>query len=124
MPVRQWRQLGLHSVDLGMGKAHRAFARNIGSPDCRRRGGRLARCDREAASSPHPCLRQAALLQAARGASQTATSYFELDGAFTSSLGTIVNLKPQAAVIFSAVSSKGRSSPHSYRYSVWRLTPV
>ena len=37
---------------------------------------------------------------------------------------SVPGLNPQAAVILSAVSSRGRSVPHSYLYSVWRLTPV
>jgi hypothetical protein len=53
-----WSRLGLHSVDLGMGKAHRAFARNIGIPDCRRRGGRLAHCQVALLRSQHQKRRQ------------------------------------------------------------------
>jgi hypothetical protein len=42
--VRRWVPSAVKRVDLGVGKAHRAFARDVGSPDCRSRGGRLAHC--------------------------------------------------------------------------------
>jgi hypothetical protein len=56
--VRYWSRLGLHIVDLGMGKALRAFARNIGSPDCRSRCGRLAHCQVALLRSQHEKRRQ------------------------------------------------------------------
>ena len=56
--VRHWRRVGLHSVDLGMDKALGAFARNIGSPDCRSRCGHLAHCRVALLRSQHEKRRQ------------------------------------------------------------------